>query len=720
VNTESLARAAARHPWRTIASWLAAIVLAVVAVGAFLGDGLSTDAHLTNNPESERAYDLIGAHFPSSEFTTEVVVLRNDDLTVDDPAFRARLDELTAAARATHVIARADEPQVSPDRHAVLIPIRLAPPEDDNVEPLIELVGAQNGQAGFQVALTGSFTTDHDFNQVSQDDLKHGELQFGLPAALVVLVLVFGALVASGLPLTLALVSIAVGLGLTALVSTTFELSVFVVNMLTGMGLALGIDYALFVVSRFREEREAGREKDDAIAAAGATASRAVLFSGSAFVLAMVGLLLVQSTIMRSLATGAILVGIVSVVAALTLLPAVLSLLGDKVNRLRLPYFGRTRGESPMWNAIVRRVQARPVVSLALAVAVLLAAAAPALTMKIGAAGIATLPDRLTSKQGYLALERSFPAAGADPAEIAVPSGAPEARGAVDRLTEQLAQDRDFGPAAVERSPDGAALLVRVPVAADALSDRALDAVERLRAEYVPAAFAGTGIAPLVTGTTAENIDYFDVMRSWLPLVFVFVLGLSFVLLTVAFRSIVVAATAIGLNLLSVGAAYGLTVAVFQHGIGAGLLGFQQVETIEAWVPLFLFAVLFGLSMDYQVFLLSRIRERFAATGDTSDAIAFGIGSTARIITGAALIIVAVFAGFAAGDLVMFQQMGFGVAVALLIDATLVRSVLVPAVMQLLGDWNWYLPRWLSWIPHVEVEGAHTGAVGSKPAPAQS
>ena len=720
MNTEYLARAAARHPWRTIAAWVATIAVAFVAVAALLGDGLSTEAQLTNDPESERAYDLIGAHFPASEFTTEIAVVRHDELTVADPAFQARLKELTDAAQETGALERTDQPQVSPDRHAVLIPLRLAPPEEENVERLIELVGAENGEGGFQVALTGSWTTDHDFNQVSQDDLTHGELQFGLPAALLVLVLVFGALVASGLPLALALVSIAVGLGLTAAVSSAFELSVFVVNMLTGMGLALGIDYALFVVSRFREEREAGRDKQDAIAAAGATASRAVLFSGSAFVLAMVGLLLVQSTIMRSLAAGAILVGIVSVVAALTLLPAILSLLGDKVDRFRIPFVGRSRGEARRWAAIVRRVQARPVVSLALAVAVLLAAAAPALTMKIGAAGIATLPDRLTSKQGYLALERSFPAAGADPAELVVSSGSAEAGAAVDRLTLLLEQDGDFGTPAVERSPDGEAFLVRVPVAADALSDRALDAVERLRAEYVPEAFGGTGVDALVTGTTAENIDYFDVMRFWLPLVLVFVLGLSFVLLTAAFRSIVVAATAIGLNLLSVGAAYGLTVAVFQHGIGAGLFGFQQVDIIEAWVPLFLFAVLFGLSMDYQVFLLSRIRERFAATGDTSGAIAFGIGSTARIITGAALIIVAVFAGFAAGDLVMFQQMGFGVAVALLIDATLVRSVLVPAVMQLLGEWNWYLPRWLGWLPHLEVEGPHTRAVGSQPARADA
>jgi RND superfamily putative drug exporter len=234
----------------------------------------------------------------------------------------------------------------------------------------------------------------------------------------------------------------------------------------------------------------------------------------------------------------------------------------------------------------------------------------------------------------------------------------------------------------------------------------------------VPAAFAGVDARVLVTGLTAENVDYFDVMRFWLPIVIAFVLGLSFVLLTIAFRSVVVSATAIVVNLLSVGAAYGLVVAVFQHGWGAGFLGFQQVDTIEAWVPLFLFAVLFGLSMDYQVFLLSRIRERYAATGDPTGSVTFGITSTARIITGAALIIVAVFLGFAAGDLVMFQQMGFGIAVALLLDATIVRSVLVPAAMHLLGRWNWYLPSWLGWLPHFEVERAEAAgtAAGSQPA----
>ena len=717
--TEALARACARRPWRTVVAWIVAIVLAVLAVGGLLSGRLTTEGEVTNNPESLRAYDLIEERFPVGEFSTELVVVRSERLTVDNPGFQARLAELTAAARARDAIARADDPRanpglVSPDRHAVLVPLRLEPPEEDSVERVLALVEAEDGRGGFAIAMTGEFTADRDFNDVSQSDLEEGELRFGLPAALVVLVLVFGALVAALLPLTLALVSIVVALGLTALVAQGFELSVFVVNMLTGMGLALGIDYALFVVSRFREERIAGREKHEAIAVTGATASRAVLFSGSAFVLAMLGLLLVQSTIMRSLATGAILVGIVSVVAALTLLPAVLSLLGDRVNRLRIPYFGRSvgaqaAGESRFWGGVVRRVIRRPWLSLITATALLLAAAAPALTMNIGASGISTLPDDLPSKQGVLALERSFPAAGADPAEIVVGAGQkePGVAAAIDRLGIALAADGDFGAPTVEESPGGDAVLIRVPVAADALTDRAVNAVERLRADHVPAAFAGVDAEVLVTGVTAENIDYFDVMERWLPLMLVFVLGLSFILLTLAFRSVVVAATAIAVNLLSVGAAYGLVVAVFQHGVGAGLLGFQQVDTIEAWVPLFLFAVLFGLSMDYQVFLLSRIRERYVETGNTSDAITFGISSTARIITGAALIIVAVFWGFAMGELVMFQQMGFGIAVALLIDATIVRSVLVPAAMQLLGERNWYLPGWLAWLPHIEVERRH-------------
>jgi putative drug exporter of the RND superfamily len=730
--TERLAVLCARHPWRTIAAWIGAIVVAVVLVGTLLGDNLTSEGEVTNNPESLRGEDLVVERFPQQESFDELVVVRSETLQVDDEPFRAKVAELAAALRATGAIesARADSAGgdrslVSPDGHATMAPITLIEPGEDHVEEVIEVVSRFDGQAGFDVAITGEFTLDRDFGEVSERDLQNGELRLGLPAALIVLVIVFGALVAASLPLLLAIVSIAVALGLTALVAAQWELSLFVVNMLTGMGLALGIDYALFVVSRFREERARSREKTDAIAAAGATANRAVLFSGSAFVLAMTGLLLVQSTIMRSLALGAILVGIVSVVAALTLLPAVLQLLGDGVNRLRVPVLGRqidrpAGGESRFWGAIVGRVIKRPAISLAAGVIVLLLLAIPVLGLNVGSAGISTLPDDLPSKQGYLALQRSFPDVSAEPALIVIDGSvsSPDVRNAIESLEERLAGDSRFGRGSLQVNPEGDLGVLSVPLVGDALGDAAVEAVRELRADYIPAAFASSDATVLVTGTTAENIDYYDVMSRWLPIVLVFVLGLSFVLLTVAFRSVVVAATAIVLNLLSVGAAYGLLVLVFQEGVGAGLLGFQQVDVVEAWVPLFLFAVLFGLSMDYQVFLLSRIRERFTETRDNTDAISFGIGSTARIITGAALIIVAVFSGFAAGDLVMFQQMGFGVAIALLIDATLVRSVLVPAAMQLLGDRNWYLPGWLQWLPHIDVEGHAEEAPGDvAPAP---
>ena len=464
---------------------------------------------------------------------------------------------------------------------------------------------------------------------------------------------------------------------------------------------------------RLRPERGAGKDQFDAIGASGATASRAVLFSGTAFVVAMFGMLLVPSSIMQSLAAGAILVGIVSVAAALTLLPALLGAIGDGVNALRIPFVGsrsieETEPEGRFWKGVVGRVQRRPAVSLAGAVAVLLAAASPIFQFHIGTSGVSTLPDRFVSKRGFAALQRDFPGATTDPVQIVVADGASAAsnRSALVALRDRLAADPRFGPGEIRRSSRRDAALLTVPVRGDPASERAVAAVRDLRSHVIPPAFAGTGAEVLVGGTTSENVDYFDNVTNPAPYVFTFVLGITLILLTIVFRSVVVAIMSVILNLLSVAAAYGLLVLVFEHGVGAGLLGFQRADAIEAWVPLFLFSVLFGLSMDYQVFLLSRIRERYLASGDTRDAVAWGVSSTARLITGAALIIVAVFLGFAMGDLVMFQQMGFGVAVALLIDATIIRSVLVPASMALLGDWNWYVPSWLRWLPEVGIEGA--------------
>jgi RND superfamily putative drug exporter len=476
------------------------------------------------------------------------------------------------------------------------------------------------------------------------------------------------------------------------------------------MGLALGIDYSLFVVSRYREERLHGLAKEDAIGHAGATASRAVLFSGSTFVVALIGMFIVPTSIMRSLALGAILVGIVSVAAALTLLPALLSVAGDRVDALRVPILGRNLGranaaEGRFWRRIVEVVLRRPALSLAVAVAAMLAAASPIFGLHIGANGVSTLPSNLPSRQGYDLLQRAFPIQNPEPVRVVVDGGDPaEVHRDLAQLNRRMAAEGSFGPGTIQTSArEGVALLIS-PVRGDPVGGAAVKAVRDLRANVIPSIFGGSGARVYVGGTTAENVDYFDAVTNPTPYVLLFVLGLSFVLLTVAFRSIVVALVSVLLNLLSVGAAYGLLTLVFLYGDGAGLFGFQHTNVIDAWVPLFLFSVLFGLSMDYQVFLMSRIKERYDQSGSTHGALVGGVASTARIITGAAVIIVVVFAGFAAGQLVMFQQMGFGVAVALLLDATIIRSVVLPSMLGLLDRRSWYLPRWLEWLPHVEVE----------------
>ena len=710
--TERLARACSRHPRRVYLAWAGVLVLSFAAI-ALLLRGLTTEATVTGHPESTRAAQLVGRTFPPDprELVTDIVVVRSARYAATAPQFRSFVRELVREGLATGKIidGRTSGLVVSRDRHAVAVPIGVG--SDSDIKPIVSTVRGADANPDFRVTISGNHTIGNDFNTLSEHDLRAGELRYGLPAALIILMLVFGAVVAGLVPLLMAIVSIVVAMGLVSLLSQGFDLSIFIVNMLVGMGLALGIDYSLFVISRYREERGHGIAELDAIAAAGATASRAVLFSGSAFVVALFGMLIVPTTIMRSLAAGAILVGIVSVATALTLLPAVLGSLGDGVNRLRIPVVGRasverSNPEGRVWRAIVERVLRRPALSLAAAVALLLATASPILGLHIGASGVQTLPNRMESKQGYLALQRYFPQLDPSPARIVL-TGA--SASVIAKLRAQLAADPRFGPGLVRRSGDVAELTV--PVRGDAVGKQAVAAVRDLRHRILPSALDATGADALVGGKTAENIDYFDAVTNPAPLVFAFVLGLSLVLLTIAFRSLVVALTAIVLNLLSVGAAYGLLVLVCLHGVGTGILGFQRVDAIDAWVPLFLFSVLFGLSMDYQVFLLSRIKERHDQTGSTDDALSYGVGSTARIITGAALIIVAVFLGFAMGDLVMFQQMGFGIAVALLIDATIIRSVLLPAAMTLLGRWNWYLPRWLDWLPRLEVEAPAAAAV---------
>jgi putative drug exporter of the RND superfamily len=709
--TGRLASVSTRRPRRALTAW-GLLVLLSLGLAATSLHGLTSTAHVVGTTPSSQAEALYNRATGDSAGRppTDVIVVSSKTATASSAAFRSVIGDLAARLRSDPGISgvRADlapgSPLVSAGGHAALIGLHAA--SDADIKPVVSTVRAANGAGGFAVAVTGDHTIGNDFTTLSSSDLRHGEIDFGLPIAIVILMLVFGSVVAGLMPMLMALASIIVGLGIATIIAQEFSLSVFIVNMMTGIGLALGIDYALFVISRFREERARGLDKDAAIAMTAATASRAVLFSGTTFVIALLGLFLVPTNVLRSMAAGAIIVGVVSVAAALTLLPAVLSLLGDRINALRIPFVGTHLGradaaEGRVWRSVITRVIRRPVISLAVTGGLMLLAAVPVLGLHIGQSGVATLPDSLPSKQGYLAVARYFPGQDPNPVEI-VTQGSSHTD--LARLQATLAADPPFGPGTIQAAPHGHVLALTVPIQGDAVSSRDVAAVVDLRQHLIPSAFAGSATQVYVGGKTAETADYFHAVSAPTPYVLIFVLGLSFLLLTLAFRSVVVAALSIVLNLLSVGAAYGLLTLVFLHGVGASIFGFQQVSAIDAWVPLFLFSVLFALSMDYQVFLMSRIKERYDQTGSTREAVTDGVASTARIITGAALIIVVVFSGFARGQLVMFQQMGFGVAAALLLDATLIRMVILPSALSLLGHRSWYLPRWLRWVPHLEVE----------------
>ena len=505
------------------------------------------------------------------------------------------------------------------------------------------------------------------------------------------------------------------GLGVTALVGQAVDVFIVVTIMIAMIGLAVGIDYSLIIVSRFREELRRGLDKYDAIARTGATAGRTVFFSGVTVVVAMAGLLIVPMNLFQSLGIGAILVVISAVMASLTLLPAVLGLLGRRVNALRVPFIGRRldrqvdESSGGFWNWMTRNVMRYPVVSLVVVAGLMIAAAVSALDINTGANGLDTLPKGTQVREAFELLEEKFSFEVAHPTEIVIDGdvNSQPVQAGIQRLRDTIATDPDFfGLPSLAVNEEGDLALLTTSVAGDTVSDQAVGAVKRLRDKYIPEAFDGVPGEALVTGDTAGFVDFNQIADTYTPIVIAVVLGLNFILLTVVFRSVVVPAKAIIMNLLSVGAAYGLMVLVFQKGVGAGLLGFQQTDVIDAWIPVFLFCVLFGLSMDYHVFLLTRVRERYDQTKDNAEAVAHGLRATAGLITGAAIIMVAVFSGFAAGELVMNQQMGFGLAVAIFLDATIVRTILVPASMRLLGDRNWYLPNFLRWLPDLRVEAA--------------
>jgi RND superfamily putative drug exporter len=734
LNPETIARASSRHPWRTVLVWVAVIAVSGFLSATLLGDALTTDVTFTDRPESVRAQELLDEMRGEAKFA-EFVVVVGHGITVDDPRYQQFVGDLQAAIaglgpeKVLFVGSFLDGTgPVSDDGMTALLPVTmansdLAAASKDAIE-LEAAVAAVPHPAGIETLLSGQATLNNVFQELAEETLAKGE-SFGVIIALVVLMAVIGTVVAAVLPILLAIAAIAVAFGLTALVGLMFDLTFFITNFITMMGLAVGIDYSLFIVARYREERVRGADKLEAIGRAGATANRAVFFSGLTVVLALMGLFFMPNTIFRSLSTGAVLVVIVAMAASMTLLPAVLALLGDKVNRLRvrrtesLNNVDRVGG---FWDKMSNAVMRRPVVWLLAGSALLLAIGVAYFQIEKGFSGVSTLPDDVEAKQAFLILEEEFSGGLGEPVEIVIDGPVtPEVADGVERLLAALAADPAFGPplGELETNAAGDISALTVPLAGDSASRVSVHAIERLRGEYVPEAFSGLDEEVLVGGYPAFSVDFFEDVDTFTPIVFVFVLGLSFILLTVVFRSIILPIKAILLNLLSVSAAYGAVVLFFQPSASPGWiqwiaerLGFIQVEAIEAWLPLFLFSILFGLSMDYHVFLLTRIREYYDRSGDNTEAVAHGLRTTGAIITGAALIMVAVFGGFAAGDLVMMQQMGFGLAIAVFLDATIVRSILVPAGMRLLGDWNWYLPKWLQWLPQLDIEGHAAAAVG--------
>jgi RND superfamily putative drug exporter len=713
--TGRISRSSARHPWRVLGLWVV-----LIAVAYFAASMMNLSASpATAGTESTRAQDLIDQRLRHDTPPEEFIVVESPSLTAGDPAFSAFVATLVRDLRGLKQVGSVKSYQegeqglVSQDGRTVLIPVTLTGDEvdaADTAKPLVDIVDRVDGADGFRVTTVGFGSVEGEMTTLLEDTLAQGEM-IGIVVALVILVIVFGALVAAGLPIVLALLSIFVAAGATAVASNVMEMSNFVVFIITMIGLAVGIDYSLFIVQRFREERVGGRDKVDAIATAGATASRTVFFSGMAVTIALAGMLIMPDATFRSFAVGAILVVAATVLAAMTLLPAVLSLLGDRINWLTVPFIGRrakVANTGGLWDWIARVVMARPVVSVALTGGLLIAAAVPVFGINLGNVGISSLPENSNSRHAFDVINREF-SDGVLTADVVVDTpdvNDPAVPRAIADLQASLEQDAFFGDAQLETNQAGDLALLTVAMPGDFSSSGSKAALGRLRDDYIPAAFEGVPADVSVGGPTAETVDSVQTQKDYLPLVFTFVLGFSFLLLMVVFRSVIVPLKAVLLNLLSVGAAYGILVLVFQDGIGASLFGFREAPVIESWLPLFLFAILFGLSMDYHVFLLSRIKEHYDETGDNAASVAHGLRSTAAIISGAALIMVAVFAGMASGDLVVFQQVGFGLAVAVILDATIIRMVLVPASMELLGDWNWYFPRWLEWLPRINIEGA--------------
>ena len=711
-----MGRWSARHRKIAIFGWLA-FVVAAIAIGGALGTTYLDDND-ANVGEAHRADTLIENAGFDTEEQLEYVLVQSKTLTPSSPAFRAAIQDVTDTlgreARVSDIRSPLDPAhgdQISKDRHSALVQFTPKGDYDATVAYIAEIETAVDGvqarHAAFTIDESGSASTGKAVDDAFAGMLKTAGM-ISIPLTLAILLLVFGSALAALVPLLLAITAVMATTGLVALPSHIVPMDESVSEVILLIGLAVGVDYSLFYLRREREERAAGRSETAALEAAAATSGRAVLISGTTVLIAMAGMFLSRDKTFMSFSIATMMVVAVAMIGSLTVLPAVLSQLGDRVEQFRVPVRHRRRGtgEARVWGAIIDRVLRRPVVSAVAATAVLVALTIPALSLKTVTTGVDDIA--IPAIEPYKAVVAAFPG-GPDPAVVAVKAKdvrATEVQHAIaDLKRDALATGQMNDPIEIDTSPDHTVATVSIPLAGTGSDTTSKAALATLRDRLLPQTVGKLGsVEYAVTGTTAADLDWSKSMKKTAPLVFAFVLLFAFALLLVSFRSIAIAVKAIVLNLLSVGAAYGLLVAVFQWGWGEGLLGFDSNGGITPWLPMFLFVILFGLSMDYHVFILSRIREGYDRGLDTEAAVAHGIKSTAGVVTSAAVVMVAAFGVFAILPLIDMKEMGLGLAAAVLIDATIVRAVLLPAAMKLLGDWNWYLPGWLEWLPRLEHE----------------
>lgn len=783
MNLKSLTSFCARKPYVVIFVWIILLAFSLFLSQNYLSEALSggdgatidTESKLASKLKNEKMNLINSKEQDSSDQADEVssdnlLVITSNSFKFPSEEYNKAIEDFFVATQEEinnlgikQEIGTISDYQINPSQDGSTVMMSAPFVSGDLVGPLMHLLENVSND-DFQYYFIGQESIEHTFLELAEKDLVTGET-IGISVAIIILALVFGSVTSAFIPVILALVAITIAVGIISILGQFVSLNEFVPNIMSMMGLAVGIDYCLFILSRYREERQGGSEKLQAIIDSGTTAGKAVMFSGLTVVFALVGMFVIPDKVFHALGTGAIVVVFVAVLAAVTLLPAIVGLLGDKVNSFKVPKlatvilfivgflfisitqelgpklliisglimiliiflsFLRTKGisikfltsesdkevdQGGFWNAITLQVMKRSVLSMSLAVIFLLILSYFYFDLEKGTSGISALPDDEPIKVGFELLNDKY-GYGADmPVNIVIEADVETENIiiALDNLENNLSNDNFFLPPKilVDGSVSYAEFSTMIP--GDPQNQPALNAVKRLRDDMIPSAFQGipkNQYKIYVGGSSAEVVDSVDMTDEYFPIVIGIVLFLSLLLLLFAFRSITISIASIIMNLLSVGASYGLLVLVFQKGFLIDFIGFQQVDQLEFWLPLFMFSILFGLSMDYHVFMLSRIKENFDETNSTDNSVAFGLRKTASIITGAALIMVAVFGGFALGDITFFQSMGFGLGAAVLIDATIVRSILVPSVLKILGTRAWYLPSWLNWIPNISIEGS--------------